>query len=62
MIVKAFAAFGVAIIYLLFLFTAAYAIAFLNDDMRNDDFDICLIANIIQAVIVVLFLWERILK
>lgn len=62
MIVKAFAAFGVAIIYLLLLFTAAYAIAFLNDDMRNDDFDICLIANIIQAVIVILFLWERILK
>ena len=62
MIVKAFAAFGAAVLYLLCLFTAAYAIAFLNDDMRNDDFDICMIANIIQAVIVILFLWERILK
>lgn len=61
MIVKAFAAIGVALTYLLCVFTAAYAVSFLSD-MGDDDFDICMIANIIQAVIVILFLWERIFK
>lgn len=61
MIVKAFAAFGSAIMYLLCLFAATSAFAFLSD-MGDDDSDIYFIANIIQAVIVILFLWERILK
>jgi hypothetical protein len=61
MIIKAFAAIGVVVIYLLCVFTAAYAIAFLSD-MRDDDFDVCMIANVIQAVIVIISLWERILK